>query len=186
MWYSILILSIVLAIMASEPRQYVRTTLVEGTIFIKGDNFNGYIFPTGYLWYPYDEITEEFEYRYPFAMTSYTPTISDVYRAENIIETQLKDFAIKENGDAPECLDHLEEYDRQYLGISKWGKYHILYVNLVSRKYQQSPQKSLLPNASIMTCSNCYMPAVVGGAPGEYTIEILVDLVNDKIILLNL
>lgn len=168
------------------PRGEESYTVTGKAMAVSGQGFRGFIFPAGYLWYPYDHSNDQFKYEYWFAKTLYTPTSVDVRHAEQIIRERLKRYAKKKYGHVPECLERLDEYVRQYLGIYSSDQSRRLYVNLVNKGYAETWGASGKQTDSPASCRNCYVPAVVGCEPGACTIEILVDLVSGKILLLSL
>lgn len=184
MWMAIILAGVLPSGARGQGR--VRHTVAEPVREVTALGYEGYIFPQGYIWYPYDKINDQFKYTYEYGYTHYTLTDADVRRAEEIIRAVLREYAYERGGNVSECLDHLENYARQYFGLNPSEQSKTIYVNLVNKDYAKTWDKDIGTGGKCVSYRNCYVPAAVGCEPGACTIEILVDLTSGKILALSL
>lgn len=124
-----------------------QTNMAQG--YIKGKQFEGYIFPKDYL--PVIVYFKGIKERY-------TPTQEDITKAEQIVKDQLaiiNQLLVNQGGSCPVIHKNLFRYKRQYVGYIDEKGDKIVWINYIISK-DKAQTSSLSKNVIIVLdgCSN--------------------------------
>ncbi len=122
-----------------------QTNMAQG--YIKGKQFEGYIFPKDYI-----PVIVHFE----GAKERYTPTREDITKVEQIVKDQLANInqpLVNQGGSCPIIHNNLSKYKRQYVGYIDEKGDKIVWVNYIIGK--DKAQISSLNKDVIMVLDGC-------------------------------